>query len=183
MPLWIILTYSLISALCIYSVIRLFRSEKKSYAKAALSTYIFYMVVFFSVWIVRISVPSYILFLAMLTVLGACFFGHFLGCYTKSKTFDRYLHAFGAFSFSLLTYCVLDDFVDIGGSLAFRAIFIFLIGNTLGVLFELIEMCHDRKNKQEPKSQKGLRDTDMALLFNLIGSILSGAFAYFFLLK
>lgn len=182
MPLWIILSYCIIAVLCIFSIVKLFTTEKKFYAKSALSTYIFYTIIFLAVWIFKIAVPAYTLFLTMLTILGACFFGHYLGGYTKSNTFDRYLHAFGAFSYSLLTYCILDDFVDTGSSVLFQAIFIFLVGNTLGVFFELIEMFHDRK-KDEPKSQKGLQDTDMDMLFNLIGSFIAGVFAYFWLLQ
>ncbi len=182
MPLWIIISYCIVAVLCIFSIVKLFSAGKKPYAKAALSTYAFYTVIFLAIWIFKISVPSYTLFFTMLAILGACFFGHYLGGYTKSNTFDRYLHAFGAFSFSLLTYCIIDDFINTGNSALFQAIFIFLVGNTLGVFFELIEMLHDVRKKNEPKSQKGLQDTDMDMLFNIIGSIISAIFAYFLLL-
>lgn len=182
MPLWIIISYFIVAVLCIFSVVKLFANSKTSYAKQALSTYIFYTVFFVLIWFFKIAIPPYVLLLTLLTILGACFFGHYLGGYTKSRTFDRYLHAFGAFSFSLMTYCTLDDFINTGSSLFFQAIFIFLAGNTLGVLFELFEMCHDTK-KDEPKTQKGLRDTNMDILFNLIGSMSAGIFSYFWLLQ
>lgn len=181
MPLWIIISYCVTAAFSIFSIVKLYSDGKKSYGKAALSTYIFYTVLFLAVWFLNIAVPSYLLLLSMLVVFGACFLGHYLGGYTKSRTFDRYLHAFGAFSYSLFAYCILDNYIDTGGSLLFQAIFIFLAGNTLGVLFEFTEMWHDRK-KDEPKSQKGLRDTDMDMLANLIGSALAGVYAYFWLL-
>lgn len=183
MPIWIIISFIVVSALCIFSIIKLFSQNKKPYAKQARSTYIIYAVIFFAVWIFNIDVPAYQLLLSMLTILGSCFFGHYLEFYTKSKTFDRYLHGFGSFSFSLLTYCILDDYISTGGSVLFRAIFFFLLGNTLGVLFEFLEMMHDAKKKKEPKSQKGLRDTDMDMIFNMIGSLLAGIFAYFWILK
>lgn len=181
MDVWIIISYGIVSAFCIFSVVKLFSKKKKVYAKSALATYLFYTAVFLALWIFNIKVPSYQLLLTMLTILGACFFGHYLECYTKSKTFDRYLHGFGSFSFSLLTYSVLSHFIETGGSLLFQALFVFLIGNTLGVIFELVEMRHDRKTRV--KSQKGLIDTDMDMLFNLFGSILAGIFAYFWLLQ
>lgn len=184
MDVWILISYGIISALCIFSVVQLFSKKKNVYAKSALSTYLFYTVVFLALWIFHIKVPSYMLLLTMLTILGACFFGHYLEGYTKSKTFDRYLHAFGSFSFSLLTYSILSHFIDTGGSLLFQALFVFLIGNTLGVIFELIEMHHDKKIRvKNVKSQKGLKDTDMDMLFNLFGSILAGIFAYFWVLQ
>ncbi|MGI6261320.1 MAG: hypothetical protein ACOYJR_05715 [Acutalibacteraceae bacterium] len=104
-------------------------------------------------------------------------------CFRTVRFFRRKvvipLHAFGAFSFSLFLYCILDDFIPTGGSLLFRSLFIFLLGNTLGVFFELLEMLHDTKKKKESKSQKGLRDTDMDMIFNLFGSAPAGLFAYF----
>lgn len=191
MPVWLIVSYCILSALCIFSIVRLFQVKKKTYAKSALSVYIFYTAVFLAIWILKIAVPSYLLLLTMLTILGACFFGHYLDYYTKSKTFNRYLHGFGSFSFSLLTYCILVHYIEDGGSLLFRALFVFLAGNTLGIIFELIEMRHDKKTskkrqeklKNTEKSQKGLMDTDMDILFNLIGSALAAIFAYFWLLK
>lgn len=182
MPGWIVFSYLVVAGFCVFSIIKLFAAGKKPYAKAALSTYVFYTIVFLTIWIFKIAVPAYTLLLTMLTILGACFFGHYLGGYTKSRTFDRYLHGFGAFSFSLFAYCILDDFIDTRSSTLFQAIFIFFAGNTLGVFFELIEMLHDRKG-DEPKSQKGLQDTDMDMLFNLIGSLLAGVFGYFWLLS
>ncbi|KAF5072959.1 hypothetical protein DSECCO2_196660 [anaerobic digester metagenome] len=183
MPLWIIISYSIITALCIFSVIKLFARGDIPYAKEALSTYIFYTIFFVAIWIFQIEIPTYILLLTMLTILFACFLGHYLGGYTKSRTFDRYLHAFGSFSFALVTYCTLDNFISTGSSILFQAIFIFCAGNTLGVFFELIEMCHDVSKKDEPKTQKGLRDTDMDMLCNLIGSTLAAVFSFFWLLQ
>lgn len=182
MPIWIMSSFCITSALCVFSIIKLYSTGKKPYGKASLSTYIVYTLLFLAIWVFQVSVPPYLLFLTMLVIIGTCFLGHYLGGYTKSRTFDRYLHAFGAFSFSLMTYCVLDDFINTGSSLLFQAIFIFLSGNTLGVLFEFIEMWHDGKNKKEPKSQKGLRDTNMDMLSNLVGSILAGIYAYIWLL-
>lgn len=180
MPLWIIISFFIISALCIFSVFKLFGSSEKEHAKSARSTYIFYTIIFLAIWVFGLSVPAYTLLLSMLTVFTTCFIGHYLGFYTRSKTFDRYLHAFGAFSFSLLIYCILANLINTDASKLFQAIFIFLLGNTLGVFFELIEAKHDTKTNI--KSQKGLKDTDMDMLFNLIGSMVAGVFAYFWLL-
>lgn len=180
MPLWIIISFLVLSAFCIFSIAKLFGRGEKEYAKSALSTYAFYTILFFVMWIFKLSMPSFIILLSMITVLIACFIGHYLRYYTQSKTFDRYLHAFGSFSFSLLTYFILSNIMDTHASKLFQGIFIFLTGNTLGVFFELIEAKHDRK--AVTKSQKGLKDTDMDMLFNLIGSGISGIFACFWLL-
>lgn len=183
MPLWIVLVYAVVLAFGIFGAVRLIQANKPAYAKAVLVTYVFYTTVFALVWILKIVVPPYLLLLTMLTVWGSCFLGHYRQLYNTSKVFDRYLHAFGTFSFALFTYCVLDDFLQTGGSQIYQALFVTLLGNTLGVIFELTEMLHDLKKQNEPRCQKGLLDTDMDQLFNLGGSILAGLFAYLWILQ
>lgn len=116
MPIWIIVSYKGVSVLSIFSVVGLYGKQKKQYAKSALSTYIFFTLVFLALWMFRLTVPSYIVLLSMLTVLSACFLGHYLEYYMRSKTFDRHLHALGAFSFALLSFCILDDLIDTASS-------------------------------------------------------------------
>lgn len=174
MAIWIVTAYCIGSLPCIYSIAKLY-GVKSPYAKSALSIYVFYMLIFLAIGFSRTAVPPEILLFTMLTIFFTCVFGHYLKYFIRSKVFDRYLHAFGAFSFAPLAYCVVDRFVETGGSSLFRALFVFLTGNTLGVLFELIEMRHDEKNAA--KDQKGLMDTDMDLLCNLIGSAASGVYA------
>lgn len=176
MPIWVVVCYVIVSAGCIFAIAGLYEKRKKQIAKSALSAYLSYTLVFLAIWIFKLTVPSYLILLTMLAVVLACFFGDYLGYYTRSKTFDCYLHVYGSFSFALFTYCLLDDVMEVGGSKIFLALSVFLIGNTLGALFELIEAGHDARNKI--KSQKGLRDTDMDMLSNLIGSVLAGVFAY-----
>lgn len=178
---WINVTFGILTVFCVFAIYQLFKEGKKPYAKAAISTYGVFAVLFLVIGIFKVNIPPYTLILGMLTIFGACFLGHYLGGYTKSRTFDRYLHAFGSFSFSLLIYFFMEHFITTGGSLLFRAIVVFLMGNTLGVFFELIEMYHDVKKKKEPKSQKGLRDTDMDMLFNLMGAFLAGVGFYVWL--
>jgi len=180
MPVWIVVSYLIVSACCVFSVARLYRRQRKGSALSALSAYLSYTLAFLAIWIFGLIVPSYLILLTMLTVLLACAVGDYLGYYERSKIFDRYLHAYGSFSFALFSYCVLDDLTQVGGSKIFRALCVFLIGNTLGALFELIEARHDTKSKV--KSQKGLKDTDMDMLSNMIGSVLAGVFAYVWLL-
>ena len=116
-----------------------------------------------------------------LTALACCFCGYYLDLYNHSPyVFDRSLHAFGAFSFSLTAYCIIAGVTQPGGSLLFRALFVFCIGNTLGAVFELLEAAHDSKKNVPVKGQKGLQDTNMDMLFNAIGSLLAGVFSYFF---
>ncbi len=181
MPSWIIVSYLICSAAIIFAIVRLFARGNKPYAKAGVMVYLVYTLLFAAIWIFSLPVPSFLIFLTMLTALACCFCGYYLDLYNHSPyVFDRSLHAFGAFSFSLTAYCIIAGVTQPGGSLLFRALFVFCIGNTLGAVFELLEAAHDSKKNVPVKGQKGLQDTNMDMLFNAIGSLLAGVFSYFF---
>lgn len=128
----------------------------------------------------RFPVPDYQLILVMLTIIGTGVFGNYLEWYQKSKTYDRYLHAFGSFSFALFGHSLLLGLTSaVIEPKAVSALLVVLSGLSLGVIFELVEFAHDRMAK--PKKQKGLYDTDLDLLFDVIGSVAAGIFFYLFL--
>ena len=182
MSAWIVIMFAIVLVLNIYAIVKLNKYEKKrqAHAKPALSATVLYSLVFIAVWIFDLPVPSSVLLFSMSAILINCFFGHYKGWFDRSRVFDRYLHAFGAFSFALLTYCIIRGIADTGGSDIFLAIFVFTLGNTLGAVFELIEAAHDAK--KDVKLQRGLKDTNMDMLFDFFGSVLAGLFAYIFIL-
>ena len=105
MPSWIIVSYLICSAAIIFAIVRLFARGNKPYAKAGVMVYLVYTLLFAAIWIFSLPVPSFLIFLTMLTALACCFCGYYLDLYNHSPyVFDRSLHAFGAFSFSLLLH-------------------------------------------------------------------------------
>ena len=180
MPLWLVLIFIVFTLLLLYAATDLFKKGKKTLAKAVLSVYIFYAIAFFAVRIFALSVPPYILLLTMLGVFVICFFGYYREWFNRSKVFDRYLHAFVPFSFALFVYCIIQNLFLTGGSRAYQSLFVFTIGISLGTFNELLEAGIDAKSNAN--NQRGLKDTNMDLLGDLIGSLLAGVFAYFFLL-
>ncbi len=86
--------------------------------------------------------------------------------------FDRYLHTYGSFSFALLAYSLVLNLFVTGGSKAYQSLFVFTIGMALGAIFELIEARSDWKKGSN--NQRGLQDTNMDMLGDLIGSLLAG---------
>ncbi|HWR21967.1 MAG TPA: hypothetical protein VN366_00690 [Feifaniaceae bacterium] len=179
MPVWLILAFAVFSGFIIYAIVALNKKGRKQPAKAVLSAYIVFALVYLVIWIFAFSVPPYVILLAMLAVFIDCFFGYYLNWYNRSKVFDRYLHAYGAFSFALLTYCLIKNLFEAGGSRAFRSLFVFAAGMALGAVFELVEAAVDQKSGAG--AQRGLKDTNTDMLGNLIGSALAGLFAYCFL--
>ena len=179
MPIWLIIVFAVFSAFVLYAAVALNKKGQKQPAKAALSAYIVFTLAFLVIWIFAFSVPPYITLLAMLAVFINCFCGYYLDLYNRSKVFDRYLHAYGSFSFALFVYCLIKNLFETGGSRAFQSLFVFAVGMTLGELFELIEASIDKK--KGTNAQRGLKDTDTDMMGNLIGSLLASVFAYFFL--
>ncbi|MCX7615287.1 MAG: hypothetical protein N2Z65_05995 [Clostridiales bacterium] len=123
-----------------------------------------------------IHVPYFIMLLPLIASFLHSFVGDHLNLYNRSKTFDKYLHAFGTFSISLFTYFIIGNITDPGGSKLFRALFIFFLGTGIGSIFEVFEFTMDSLHKTF--MQKGLKDTDMDMVFNIIGSAAAAIFAY-----
>ena len=180
MPIWMIVIFAAFSAASLYAVSALNRKQLKFPAQAALSSYIIFSLIFLSIWILHFLVPPYVVLLAMLAVFINCFFGYYLDWFSRSKVFDRYLHAFGSFSFALLAYSLIQNLFETGGSKTFQSLVVFTTGMALGAMFELIEAREDYK--KGTNNQRGLQDTNMDLLGDLTGSLLAGVFAYCFLL-
>lgn len=180
MPIWLIVIFAVFSAASLYAVSALNKKQRKFPAQAALSSYIAFSLIFLSIWILHFLVPPYVVLLAMLAVFINCFFGYYLDWFNRSMVFDRYLHAYGSFSFALLAYSLIQNLFETGGSKTFQSLFVFTTGMALGAIFELIEARSDYK--KGTNNQRGLQDTDMDLLGDLIGSMVAGVFAYLYLL-
>lgn len=161
-----------------YATIKLFRQKETVRAKAVTNTALFFSLLVLWILVFRLQVPYWTILLAMAAAFISGFWGQYLRMYFRSVTFDRYLHAYGSFAFSLLFFYLLDHFLTMGGSPLFLAVFVFLLGNTLGVIFELLEFSHDVKAKSSAKSQHGLKDTNMDMLFNLFGAIVAAVVIY-----
>ena len=180
MPIWLIIAYFLFSLPTLYGGVKLNKKGKKVHAKGALSALIAYTLIFSAIWIFDLEVPDCFVFMPMVSVFVSGFFGHYLGRYQKSKVFDRYLHGYTSFACALLAYYLVKNLFVMGGSKAFIALFVFSFSMALGAMFELMEAAHDVKSNV--KGQPGLKDTNMDMVFNLIGSIAAAVFAFFFLL-
>lgn len=127
----------------------------------------------------KLEIHEYILALVIVTFIGHSFLGRGVNLYNSSKHFDRYLHAFGAFSFALFAYALILAFIrpavytDV-----LAAILVFALGVTLGTLLEMVEFFGDSISKSKGH-QRGLLDTDHDLLADIFGSLAAGLFVFF----
>lgn len=125
----------------------------------------------------HLPVYNFIFVLLIITILGHTFIGEYLDVYHKSKTYDRFLHLIGSFTFSLFSYSIIADiFKPQIHSAIYIAIYAAALGVSIGVIFELIEFMVDTvgTKKKYQKNQHGLADTNYDLLFNVIGAAIAG---------
>ena len=179
MPTWLIVAFVLFSVTELSAIASMNKKQKKQGAKASLTSFICYALIFLAVWAFSLWVPSYVLLLSMVAIFINCIFGYYLDWFNRSKVFDRYLHAYGTLSFTLLAYCLIRNLFETGGSRAFLSLFTFTTGMALGAVFELIEAAADAKNGTN--NQRGLQDTNMDILGDLIGSLVAAAIVYLYL--
>jgi hypothetical protein len=161
----------------VFIAIRYIQKGKSKSAKAALVPSCLLIIYLLALFIFRIGIPYLVLTLATVTVFLHTFAGLYLNLYRRSKIYDRYLHGFGSFSFALLLYLTVSKVTVPGGSVVFRVIFVATLGIAAGVVFEIVEFVHDSRNTTD--MQRGLKDTDFDLVFDVIGSAAAAIMAAF----
>lgn len=117
--------------------------------------------------------PDYIAILVLLSLSGHNIIGYLLNWYVKSNVFDKYLHVFGTYSFSLLGYFYLQ-LNNIPLTKIKKFILTMMIGLSLATLYELVEFAMDYFIKPAVPAQSGLLDTNLDLLGDLIGGLAAG---------
>ncbi len=171
-------------AIEIYILRQLYLKKNHINFKQVKNNFITAIILLLIIYFFKIDIPFLILIFCIIALLISSYFGYFRDYFNRPKHFDRYLHGYGTFTFSLLFYFFIINFVQSGGSNAFRALFILFLGIAIGAIYEIIEFHTDSKQKNlitgRSAMQKGLRDTDFDLIFNFMGSICGALFAYFF---
>lgn len=113
-----------------------------------------------------------VLLFCVITAFGHFFIGENLRIYYMTKYYDRGLHLFGTFSYTLLFHLIILYTIRPPlTSNAFIFIYVVSLGTFLGVIFELIEFAIDSIYKSN--NQSGLVDTNFDLIFDILGSILA----------
>ena len=176
----VIIWFIFFSVFEIISLMGFIKRNDKILIKETLISYFMISAFLLLTYLFNINIPKYMIILTLITIVGDTFLGNFLDLYNKSKTFDRYLHAFGAFSFSLLAYAVIIAVTgQVINSILFGAVLVFACGMTLGAIFEISEFISDKIKKTN--HQHGLEDTDYDMIFDLIGSVIAAAFSAIFI--
>ncbi|MCG8482996.1 MAG: hypothetical protein MJA31_06770 [Clostridia bacterium] len=111
--------------------------------------------------------------LLMTTVTLHALLGECCSLYHNTIWFDKALHVFGTFSFSLFFYSIIDSAAIFdSNSKIFIFILIVSIGITTSAILESVEFIFDIVFKT--KNQHGLVDTNLDMICNALGAVLAG---------
>lgn len=107
-----IILFIVFLSILIPCIVKLYRQKETVRAKATVSTCVFYSLLFISIFLFQLKVPYWTILLTMVASFVSGFYGQYLQMYFRSIVFDRYLHGYGAFSFSMLFFYLLDHFLE-----------------------------------------------------------------------
>lgn len=121
----------------------------------------------------------YVRTLMVLTIFLDAFFGYYYDLYASSFLFDKLLHIFGTYAFSLFSYILVAQRFKTSLPSSVKAILIISLGLTLGTLYEILEFFTDSISHPYPPSQPSLLDTDVDLIGNLVGAVVAAIHAHY----
>lgn len=122
-----------------------------------------------------IRISNYARACIILTVIAHHYFGETLSLYLKSALFDKALHVFGTYAFTLFFFQIMMDqkLSTLYISRQQKFIHIVLLGVTIGTFFEILEFFLDKFLKPDIPYQAGLIDTNLDLISDIIGAIIA----------
>jgi VanZ family protein len=164
--------YSILQVLLIAAFI-----AKKGYSGGVVGAFVFILYLLFLFYEHRngIVITDFIRISVLVTVLSNSYLGEYLGLYYTPAYFDKVLHIFGTFSFSVFIFSIAEKkgcFQGIRRSLIF--IFILFLGNFIGTIFEIGEFICDLIFKST--NQNGNVDTNVDMICNMLGAALAGIY-------
>ncbi|WZL73934.1 hypothetical protein QBE52_04120 [Clostridiaceae bacterium 35-E11] len=161
-------------SICMLMMLTLFMLRKQThFAYNVVGIYISYLLFLYFEYSIHLKIKNSFRVLVMITVLVHLLFGQYFNLYESAGWFDNVLHLFGGFSFSLFYYEIIISTIPLRiGSKIFIFVFIFALGVTGGVFFEILEYVLDMLFKTT--NQRGLVDTNLDLIYNLLGAVLAG---------
>lgn len=173
-PLISLIVYSIVLLLLLP---RFISRKEKTASKSAIISFVFIWLIFVISVILRFDIPDEAYIFVIISLIMDSYFGYYKGLYYKSRKYDRLQHLIGSFSFAIFLYFLFSNFFTYGGSKAFQAFYVIILGISYGALYETLEFISDLKNKE--KMQKGLRDTNFDMVFDIIGSLCAAAIIFF----
>jgi uncharacterized membrane protein YjdF len=145
------------------------------YMTETIFMYLAYLIFVYIDIVKKLNIKQYIKILITLTIILHSSLGHNLKLYIITNWFDDFLHFFGTFSFTLLIYFLIRTTISFySNSRAFIFILVLSLGISIGAIFEIVEFSSDVIFNTN--HQKGLTDTNLDLIFDVLGAIFASFF-------
>ena len=123
---------------------------------------------------------NYVRAAMLVSLIGDSLGGQYLEYYITSTVFDKVLHAFGTYAFSLFFYILTLQLLKHPLTRSFTFIFVFCLGTSFGALYEIMEFIVDTTTKPSFPGQLSLYDTDMDLVADMCGAAAAATHAVLF---
>lgn len=175
----LIINIIIISLFQIYLVMSYLFKKKWGMFLSSLATYTIIILLLLYEYYSNLNIAGFIITCSLISVISHSFIGEYLNLYHSSKHYDRYTHLFGSFSFSLLSYSILNSISVLASKNWIVFLFTMLLGISIGVFYEIIEYLHDCLKNKKIVCQHGLTDTNVDLIFDVFGSIIAGFVAIY----
>ncbi len=175
-----IVIFIVFSLIHLYAYYNLNKKNRNLEKKSALISFVFILVVLIAVRSAVIIITDFVFIITMISLTAHNYLGYVVDLYKSSRTFDRYLHVFGSFSFALFFFSIISSLLITSESRFYNSMFVFTLGMTLGVINEIVEFSIDQK--KGTNTQKGHKDTNIDLICNAIGSFVAACISYIFLI-
>lgn len=120
-----------------------------------------------------IQLPNALRVGVMAVIVSDSLFGLCCGLYSTSSIFDKVQHVLGTYAFALFAYTIIYQLSQPVMKRSCTFIFIVALGLAIGALYEISEFLGDTMLKPKIPSQTSLRDTDLDLMADLLGSLLA----------
>lgn len=119
-------------------------------------------------------INNYMRILVMVTLILHTAVGDYMRFYSNSFIFDKFLHGFGIYAFTLLIYYIFIKLTRKQGDFGiYDFVFMVVLGMALGQCFEFLEFSIDLFLKPSNPAQESLIDTDVDMIANTLGSFLA----------
>ncbi|HOJ12626.1 MAG TPA: hypothetical protein PK733_18835 [Clostridiales bacterium] len=135
--------------------------------------YSIYLVYFYTERKGKVFINGYVLILCFIMGMVHSFFGHYLMAYDTSVYFDKILHFYAIFSFTMASYSLMCNSSSFNNSSKkWILLTMVMYGTAIGAIHEIVEFSLDTFIGTQ--SQKGLLDTNLDLVADFLGALTAG---------
>lgn len=130
----------------------------------------------------HIYMNKFVRLCVIITLISNHLLGEKFELYKQPGLFDKALHVFGTYSFTLFVYLIIIQIIKISfTSKLSNFIFIVMLGITIGVSFEVLEFILDLTFNLKTPLQTNLMDTNLDIVSDIIGALLAALYNLYIL--